>query len=60
MITGDLNIVNVQMVVQYQISSLENFLFSVDDPGEVLRSIEQGNPEGRTLKTRQRPPCARW
>ena len=50
MITGDLNIVNVQMVVQYQISNLESFLFRVDDPGEVLRGIEQGNPEGRTLK----------
>ena len=50
MITGDLNIVNVQMVVQYQISDLEQFLFRVDDPGEVLRGIEQGNPEGRTLK----------
>ena len=50
MITGDLNIVNVQMVVQYQISDLESFLFRVDDPGEVLRAIDQGNPEGRTLK----------
>jgi membrane protease subunit HflK len=50
MITGDLNIVNLQMVVQYQISSLESYLFRVDDPGEVLRGIEQGNPEGRTLK----------
>ncbi len=50
MITGDLNIVNVQMVVQYQISDLERFLFRVDDPGEALRGIEQGNPEGRTLK----------
>ena len=50
MITGDLNIVNVQMVVQYRIANLKNFLFEVDDPGEVLRGIEQGNPEGRTLK----------
>jgi membrane protease subunit HflK len=50
MITGDLNIVNVQMVIQYQISNLESYLFRVDDPGEVLRGIEQGNPEGRTLK----------
>ena len=50
MITGDLNIVNIQMVVQYQIADLESYLFRVDDPGEVLRSIERGNPEGRTLK----------
>ena len=50
MITGDLNIVNVQMVVQYQIANLERYLFRVDDPGEVVRSIERGNPEGRTLK----------
>ena len=50
MITGDLNIVNVQMVVQYQIADLERYLFRVDDPGEVVRSIERGNPEGRTLK----------
>jgi membrane protease subunit HflK len=50
MITGDLNIVNVQMVVQYRIADLEKYLFLVDDPGEVLRAIGQGNPEGRTLK----------
>jgi membrane protease subunit HflK len=50
MITGDLNIVNVQMVVQYRIANLKDYLFEVDDPGEVLRGIEQGNPEGRTLK----------
>ena len=50
MITGDLNIVNVQMVVQYRIADLEKYLFRVDDPGEVLRDIEGGNPEGRTLK----------
>jgi len=50
MITGDLNIVNVQMVVQYRIANLEKYLFRVDDPGEVLRGIERGNPEGRTLK----------
>ena len=50
MITGDLNIVNVQMVVQYRIVDLEKFLFDVDDPGEAIRNVEQGNPEGRTLK----------
>ncbi|MDP6493874.1 MAG: protease modulator HflK, partial [Dehalococcoidia bacterium] len=50
MITGDLNIVNVQMVIQYRISDLEKYLYRVDDPGEVLRGVVQGNPEGRTLK----------
>ena len=50
MITGDLNIVNVQMVVQYRISDLEKYLFRVDDPGDGLRGIAPGNPEGRTLK----------
>lgn len=50
MITGDLNIVNVQMVVQYRIADLEKYLFRVDDPGELLRGIGLGNPEGRTLK----------
>jgi membrane protease subunit HflK len=50
MITGDLNIVNVQMVVQYRIADLEKYLFRVDDPGEAIREIERGNPEGRTLK----------
>jgi membrane protease subunit HflK len=50
MITGDLNIVNVQMVVQYRIADLEKFLFRVDDPGDVLRDVQRGNPEGRTLK----------
>ena len=50
MITGDLNVVNVQMVVQYRIADLEKFLFRVDDPGEVLREVPRGNPEGRTLK----------
>jgi membrane protease subunit HflK len=42
--------VNVQMVVQYKIANLGKFLFRVDDPGEDLRSISLGNPEGRTLK----------
>ena len=50
MISGDLNIVDVQMVVQYNIKSLNNFLFRVDDPGEDTRNIPQGRPDGRTLK----------
>jgi len=50
MITGDLNIVDVQMVVQYRISNLKNFLFNVDDPGEAARGRLGGRPDGRTLK----------
>ena len=50
MISGDLNIVDVQMVVQYNIKSLNAFLFRVDDPGEETRNIPQGRPDGRTLK----------
>ena len=50
MISGDLNIVDVQMVVQYRISNLNNFLFKVDDPGEQIRGIPEGRPDGRTLK----------
>ena len=50
MISGDLNIVDVQMVVQYNIKNLNDFLFRVDDPGEPARDVERGNPDGRTLK----------
>ena len=50
MISGDLNIVDVQLVVQYNIKNLNNFLFRVDDPGEEARSVPQGRPDGRTLK----------
>lgn len=50
MISGDLNIVDVQMVVQYNIKSLNSFLFQVNDPGEESRAIPVGRPDGRTLK----------
>ncbi len=50
MITGDLNIVDVQLVVQYRISDLEQFLFRVDDPGDPDRDSRAGRPDGRTLK----------
>jgi membrane protease subunit HflK len=42
MITGDENLVNIQVVVQYRISDLEAYLFRVWDP--------LGTPEGRTLR----------
>ena len=53
MISGDLNIIDVQMVVQYNIKDLNNYLFKVDDPGEqagLERDIPAGRPDGRTLK----------
>ena len=57
MIAGDLNIVDVPLVVQYQVRNPEKFLFNVSDPGEQIgqippgtRNILPGRPEGRTLK----------
>ena len=53
MISGDLNIIDVRMVVQYDIRNLNHYLFRVDDPGEndgAQRDIPRGRPDGRTLK----------
>jgi membrane protease subunit HflK len=50
MITGDVNIVDVQAVIQYKIFDLSDFLFKVDDPGEPDRGIPAGQPDGRTLR----------
>ena len=53
MISGDLNIIDVQMAVQYDIKNINNYLFRVDDPGEdagLQRNIPAGRPDGRTLK----------
>lgn len=53
MISGDLNIIDVQMVVQYDIKDLTKYLFRVADPGEAAgsqRTIPAGRPDGRTLK----------
>ncbi len=50
MITGDENLVDVQAVIQYKISDLRNYLFSVDDPGEEDRNVEPGKPDGVTLR----------
>lgn len=50
MVTGDLDIVTVQLVVQYRISDLEKFLFRVGDPGDPDRDPRAGRPDGRTLK----------
>ena len=50
MITGDLNIVDIQLVIQYRIIDLRKFLFEVDDPGDQLRGLPAGRPEATTLK----------
>lgn len=50
MISGDLNNVDVQLVVQYDIKDLLNYLFRVDDPGDTGRGILPGRPDGITLK----------
>jgi membrane protease subunit HflK len=50
MITGDVNIVDVQAVIQYKISDLRDFAFEVDDPGDPDRGVSAGRPEGRTLR----------
>ena len=53
MIAGDLNIVDVPLVVQYRIKNLQDFLFKVADPGELGRTggdVDPNRPEGRTLK----------
>ena len=55
MIAGDLNLVDVPLVVQYRIKDLEAFLFNVSDPGETIATrgdmdIVPGRPDGRTLK----------
>ena len=51
MITGDLNIVDIDLVVQYRIKDIEAFLFNVDDPGDPDRDdVTSGQPDGRTPK----------
>ena len=51
MITGDLNIVDIDLVVQYRIKDLGDFLFNVADPGDLDRVESfEGRPDGRTLK----------
>ncbi|MBI4311917.1 MAG: FtsH protease activity modulator HflK [Chloroflexi bacterium] len=50
MITGDLNIADVQVVVQYRINNLFDFLFNVDDPGDPERGVRIGSPDGQTLR----------
>jgi membrane protease subunit HflK len=49
MITGDLNIADVKLAVQYRVNNIQDFVFNVDDPGDPDRNV--GNqPDGRTLR----------
>ena len=41
MLTGDLNIVNVEWIVQYRINDPRKFLFSVEDKETTIRDISQ-------------------
>ena len=62
MITGDLNLVEIQMVAQYYISDLHKYMFSAADPGisfeyldeqsksRTYQSHPEGAPDGRSLK----------
>ena len=61
MITGDLNILEIQLVAQYYISDLNAYLFEADDPGVIFeyldgdrskthRSHPQNRPDGQSIK----------
>ena len=62
MITGDLNLLEIQLVAQYYISDLNDYLFAADDPGirfEYMesngrtgehRSHPEGRPDGQSVK----------
>ena len=62
MITGDLNLVEVHLVAQYNISDLNKYLFNATDPGvsfeytdadsktRTHQSHPEGRPDGRTIK----------
>ena len=41
MLTGDLNIVEVEWIIQYQITDARQWLFNVDNPEKTIRDISQ-------------------
>ena len=62
MIAGDLNIVDVQLVVQYRIRDLTAFLFNVADPGEGQRltgsrTSRRAAPRDAPSRTPRKPLC---
>ena len=62
MITGDLNLLEIQLVAQYHVSDLNAYLFEADDPGirfeypdekgnpKSHRSHPEGRPDGQSVK----------
>jgi len=41
MLTGDLNIIDVEWIIQYQIMDPKNWLFNVENQGKTIRDISQ-------------------
>lgn len=61
MITGDLNLVEIQFTAQYHITDLNRYLFAADDPGyrfqyadgdkvQEHRSHQEGYPDGQSIR----------
>ncbi|MSQ14534.1 MAG: FtsH protease activity modulator HflK [Dehalococcoidia bacterium] len=51
MITGDENIVDVELIAQYSIKDITAFLFNISDPGDPERvPIIRDKPDGKTLR----------
>lgn len=66
MLTGDLNIADVEWVAQYKIKDARDWLFNVEDPEETIRDIGEavmrsvvGDHTVSELLTRQREQIAR-
>ena len=69
MITGDLSLLETQLVAHYYISNLNDYLFRADDPGvefdfwdgdkhRIHRSHQVGRPDGRSLQDALEIACA--
>ncbi|NNM00441.1 MAG: FtsH protease activity modulator HflK [Gammaproteobacteria bacterium] len=43
MLTGDENIVDIEIAVQYRIRDLKNFLFEISDPAETIRQVTESS-----------------
>ncbi len=41
MLTGDLNVAEVEWIVQYKVKNPYNYLFKIKDPGETLRAMSE-------------------
>ena len=41
MLTGDLNVAEVEWIVQYKVKEPYNYLFKIKDPGETLRAMSE-------------------